>query len=164
MSGFADSYLGQLRAALGQVPLLSVGARVLIEDGQGRFLILRRADNGLWGVPGGGMEVGESLLDTARREALEETNAGLRDLFAFGLSSDPVVEHYVYPNGDPVQSISLLTHADHDGGPLRATDGEATEFRFAAPGDIDPATFTPPEFPIFDHWARFRETGAFQVV
>ena len=164
MSGFADSYLGRIRAAAGQETLLAVGARILIENDAGQFLILLRADNGLWGLPGGGMEIGESLMETALREAREETGLALTEVQPFGLSSDPVAETYVYPNGDPVQSISLLTHARFAGGDIRAIDGEAVAFRFAPVDEIDPATFTPPEYPVFAHWARFCETGRFQVV
>ncbi|MBC7083782.1 MAG: NUDIX domain-containing protein [Firmicutes bacterium] len=31
-------------------------------------MLLRRKDNGCWGLPGGAMELGESLEETARRE------------------------------------------------------------------------------------------------
>ncbi|WP_179380603.1 NUDIX domain-containing protein [Jannaschia marina] len=161
---FADSYLGRLRAAMGSVPLISVGIRVLVDDGAGRFLLIRRADNGLWGVIGGSMELGESLSDAAHREAREEANAMLRDLTPFGLSSDPEIERYTYPNGDRVQSVSLMFHAHLVPGDLRPVDGEATELRFVAPDDIDLETMVAPERPIFAAYARFRATGEFQLI
>lgn len=161
---FSESYLGQLRAAVGQMPLLSIGARVLVEDAQGRFLILRRADDGKWGLPGGGMELGESLMQTAARELLEETNLVLSDATPFGISSDPQVERHVYPNGDPVQAIALLVHMRAAGGKLLANDGEAQGFRFATPAQIEAVDFVTPERPTFAHWQRFVQTGVFQVV
>jgi ADP-ribose pyrophosphatase YjhB (NUDIX family) len=46
-----------------------VGATLLILNQHDQLLMLRRNDNEIWGVPGGAMEPGESLVDTARREA-----------------------------------------------------------------------------------------------
>ncbi|MEM7643800.1 MAG: NUDIX domain-containing protein [Pseudomonadota bacterium] len=161
---FADSYLGGLRALVGPRPLLAVGVRVLVEDSEGRFLILQRSDSGHWGLPGGSMELGESLMDAVHRETREETNLTLTDVRPFGLSSDPRVERYTYPNRDVLQSVSLLVHAGAVDGPLAANDGEALAFRFVRPEKIDPATFTAPEWPTFGHWRRHLETGAFQIV
>lgn len=163
MNDFAASYLGRLRAAVGPMPLISVGIRVLVEDEAGRILLIRRADDGFLGVVAGSMELGESLIDAAHREAREEANVVLRDLTPFGLSSNPATERHVYPNGDEVQAVSLLIHARMVDGPLRANDGEATGFRFAAPDDIDLATLVAPERTIFPAFTRFRETGMFQV-
>jgi 8-oxo-dGTP pyrophosphatase MutT (NUDIX family) len=44
-----------------------------IIDDRGQILLIRRADNGLWAMPGGGLEVGETPAQGAVREALEET-------------------------------------------------------------------------------------------
>lgn len=41
---------------------------VVVPDGNRRVLLIRRSDNGLWALPGGTMDVGESLPDTAVRE------------------------------------------------------------------------------------------------
>lgn len=51
------------------------GVGVAVMDG-GRVLLIKRGNDpgrGLWAVPGGKVEWGESLIETARREALEET-------------------------------------------------------------------------------------------
>lgn len=55
------------------VPLVGVGALVV---GDGRVLLIRRGtepSKGQWSIPGGLVEVGESLRDAVIREALEET-------------------------------------------------------------------------------------------
>ncbi len=62
-------------------PLIGVGAVII--DTQGRVLLVQRGSEprkGHWSIPGGLVELGESLLDAVRREALEET----------GLTVEPV--------------------------------------------------------------------------
>ncbi|HEX5695641.1 MAG TPA: NUDIX hydrolase [Acidimicrobiia bacterium] len=54
-------------------PLVGVGVAVI---DQGRILLVRRANDpgrGLWAVPGGKVDVGESLKEAAAREVREET-------------------------------------------------------------------------------------------
>lgn len=55
-------------------------ADAAIIDAAGRLLLIRRADNGLWALPGGGLDVGETPAEGAVREALEES----------GVASEPV--------------------------------------------------------------------------
>lgn len=162
---FAKSYLGQLRAHVGSRPLLVIGVRVLIEDAEGRILILKRSDTGDWGLPAGSLELGESLMDAIHREAKEETNATLEDVQVFGVSSNPAVECYTYPNGDQIQNVSILATARLAAGTvIGSNDGEADAFRFVAPEAIEQASFSPPEFPAFGYFRAWRETGQFQFV
>lgn len=51
---------------------LVVGAAAIVDE-DGRILLLRRADNRLWAMPGGYMEVGETPAEAVAREVLEET-------------------------------------------------------------------------------------------
>ena len=159
---FADSYLGQIRALVGHRPLLVIGVRVVIEDAQGRVLILRRQDTGDWGLPAGAMELGESLAEAMRREVREETDLSLGEIEVFGISSDPGTECFTYPNGDQVQGVSILAHARAPGGTPAANDGEAAGFRFVDPVGIPAEGFTRPEYPSLQAFLRWRETGRFQ--
>ncbi|MEV6525931.1 NUDIX domain-containing protein [Longispora sp. NPDC051575] len=71
---WAESYHGRLRAFAGdEEVLIFVGARCLLRDDGGRILLIRRSDNGLWAVPAGGMELGDSVRQCAVREVWEET-------------------------------------------------------------------------------------------
>ena len=160
--GFAESYLGQLRAAVGHRPLLVIGVRVMVEDSAGRVLILRRSDTGDWGLPAGAMELGDSLEAAMRREVLEETNLRLGAIEVFGISSDPAIENFTYPNGDQVQTVSILARAPMAGGAPGSNDGEAEDFRFVDPGSVRAEHFTRPEFPSLQACLRWRETRAFQ--
>ena len=48
-------------------------ANVAVTDDAGRILMIHRSDNDNWAVPGGAMDLGESLVDCAVRETKEET-------------------------------------------------------------------------------------------
>ncbi len=50
-----------------------VGANAIIFNEAGQTLLTRRADNGLWCIPGGHLDFDEDIRQTAIREALEET-------------------------------------------------------------------------------------------
>jgi len=50
----------------------AVGDAAVIDD-DGRILLLQRSDNGLWAMPGGALEVGETAAAGVAREAVEET-------------------------------------------------------------------------------------------
>ena len=82
-------YIEELRALIGHRPIIMVGATVLITDFKGRLLLMRRLDNSCWGVPGGSMEPGESLEQTAQREAREETGLEIGKMSLFGIFSGP---------------------------------------------------------------------------
>ena len=62
-----------LRATVFSRPTPASAGDAAIIDKEGRILLVRRADNGKWAMPGGALEVGETPADGAVREALEET-------------------------------------------------------------------------------------------
>ena len=64
-------YYKQLRQYVGHQPLILPGSNVLILNDKGEILLQER-EPGIYGLPGGLMELGESFEDTARREVLEE--------------------------------------------------------------------------------------------
>jgi ADP-ribose pyrophosphatase YjhB (NUDIX family) len=65
---------------------LSVSALVF----RGReLLLMRRSDNGYWSLPGGFVEIGESVSDAARREVMEETGFTVELGRLVGVYSEP---------------------------------------------------------------------------
>lgn len=48
-----------------------VAVSAVVSDSDGRVLLIRRTDNGLYAIPGDALEVGETLGDAVRREALD---------------------------------------------------------------------------------------------
>lgn len=129
-----DSYFGQLRALAGDRTLLLTAARVVARDGAGRLLLIRRADNGVWSVPAGAMELGESVTDCAVRELREETGLEATELTAFALHTGPA---YTSANmfGDTYQHFIVLFRADRWHGELARVTDETTDAGFFPDGE-----------------------------
>lgn len=71
-------------------PLLTVDCVAF--DGRGRTLLIRRRNPpfaGQFALPGGFVDVGETVEDACRREVAEETGIAVRDLVLVGVYSDP---------------------------------------------------------------------------
>ena len=66
-----------------------------------------RTDNKKWGLPGGSIEIGEKVEDTALREVKEETGLTicLKELNLFGVFFSFKRQHYIYPHGDEVYNV-----------------------------------------------------------
>jgi len=62
-----------LRAPVFSRPTPFSGGDGAVIDAEGRLLLIRRADNGLWAMPGGALEVGETPAEGTLREVWEET-------------------------------------------------------------------------------------------
>ena len=72
-SGTSVDNLEPLRnTVMAQPTPFTVGDAAIIDE-SGRMLLIRRADNGLWAMPGGLLDVGETAAAGVVREALEET-------------------------------------------------------------------------------------------
>ncbi|MEV8328091.1 NUDIX domain-containing protein [Kitasatospora sp. NPDC056731] len=114
---------------------LVVAASAVVTDDEGRILLQRRTDNGLYALPGGTMDLGESLPGTAVREVREETGFDVEITGLVGTYTDP--RHVIaYSDGEVRQQFNVCFTARITGGELRISD-ESTDVRFVAPGDIE---------------------------
>lgn len=114
---------------------LVVAASAVFADGEGRILLQRRRDNGLWALPGGGMDVGESLPGAAVREVREETGLAVEVTGLVGTYTDP--RHVIaYDDGEVRRQFNVCFTARVVGGALAISE-ESTELRFVAPEDIE---------------------------
>lgn len=77
--------------------------------GTGAFeiLLMQRSDNGQWGLPGGHVEPGESLVDAVAREVHEETGWRIAVGDLIGVYSDPARQVIDYGGGNRVHSVNL---------------------------------------------------------
>ena len=138
------SYIRELRALVGHRPLIVPGAAVLIFDQQNRLLLQHRQDNQQWGLIGGSMEIGESLEETAKREAFEET--GLDELDWFSLFSGQELI-YQYPHGDIIVNVVAVYISRQFRGKLKIDREEGYELRFFKLNEL-PLDISPPDQPI----------------
>ena len=145
-------YILDLRKAVGHRCLLQVGASVIVEDRQGRILLEKRTDNGLWGYPGGGTELDERVENAAKRELLEETGLTANSMTLFGVFSGPET-HYVYPNGDEVSNVDVVFLCRNWTGTIRPQEEEVSEIRFFSAADLPPVEqLSPPIRPALLKW------------
>ncbi len=95
----------------------------------GEILLQKRRD-GLWEVPGGFIELGESTEEAGRREVLEETGIEIGKVDLVGVFSGK--QHYVkLPNGDEFYPITIAyVSREIKGGVLKADGTETTEAKF----------------------------------
>ncbi|WP_016905748.1 NUDIX hydrolase [Streptomyces xiaopingdaonensis] len=114
---------------------LVVAASAAVTDEQGRILLRRRADNGLWALPGGGMEPTESLPEAAVREVKEETGLDVEITGLVGTYTDP--RHVVACTGGEVRRQCNVCFAARIAGGEPALSEESTELRFVPPDELD---------------------------
>ncbi|MFE6918298.1 MULTISPECIES: NUDIX domain-containing protein [Streptomyces] len=112
-----------------------VAASAVVTDDQGRILLQRRRDNNLWALPGGGMDLGDSLPGTAVREVKEETGLDVEITGLVGTYTDP--RHIIeYSDGEVRRQFNVCFTARVTGGSLAVSE-ESTEVRFVAPAELD---------------------------
>ncbi len=130
-----NGYLKDLRLLVGSRPLIVPGACVILRDARGAILLQRRTDDGLWGLPGGAMEPGETLEETARRELREETGLEAAQLRLLDVISGEEVYHR-YPNGDEVYNVVAAFIGDAPEKGPRPDHDESSETRYFPADDL----------------------------
>jgi ADP-ribose pyrophosphatase YjhB (NUDIX family) len=111
----------------------SVTAVALNEAGE--VLLIHKTDNDLWALPGGGVDVGESVADAAVRETKEETGFDVEVTGLVGLYTNPA-HVMAYDDGEVRQQFSICFTAKITGGKLR-TSSESKEVAFVRPDRLD---------------------------
>ena len=113
-------------------------ASAIVTNERGEILMQRRVDNNFWALPGGTMEFGETIVQTAEREVREETGFDVRVDGIIGTFSDP--RHIIeYSDGEVRQQFNICFHATLLGGELSSSN-ESKEVRWIHPeqlGDLE---------------------------
>ncbi|WP_027345062.1 NUDIX hydrolase [Hamadaea tsunoensis] len=100
------------------LPRHSVSVTGVVVDDQDRVLVIQRRDNGRWELPGGVLELEESIPDGMKREVLEET----------GVHVEPVRLTGVYKN-IKVGVVALVFRARYvSGQPTTTDESQAVEW------------------------------------
>ncbi len=122
-------YITYLRSMVGHEKVLMPVCGALIFDEQGRILLQLRSDTNSWGIPGGFMELDESIEDTARRETMEETGIKLGELNFYGIYSGRDF-HKTFPNGDQAALVQILFTCRDYSGDIHFNDRETLDAQF----------------------------------
>ena len=104
--------------ALGIRPSVSA----VIFDRRGRLLLQQRSDGGQWGLPGGAVEIGESVRGAIEREVREETGLTVVVRRMVGVYSEPALQVVRYPDGNVWHYISVCFECAVRGGELTTCD------------------------------------------
>jgi len=83
-------------------------ANVVVVNDAGEILLIHRTDNGNWALPGGAMDLGESLTDTAIRETVEETGIEVEITGLVGIYTDPRHVILYTSDGEVRQEFSVV--------------------------------------------------------
>lgn len=106
----------------------------IFDSSRQKILLTRRSDNGLWCLPGGGAEAGESVAEACERETLEETGLIVKVTKLLGVYSDP---HMIaqYADGNRIHIVALNFEVEVLGGELVVTD-ETTDVKYFDLNDV----------------------------
>lgn len=117
-----------------QANSLRPAVSAFVQDSTGRVLMIRRTDNDLYSIPGGGQDVGETIGRTVIREVKEETGIDVEPIDIIGVYSDP--NHVIaYTDGEVRQQFSICFRARPVGGGLR-TSSESSEVHWVTRAEL----------------------------
>lgn len=137
--------------ALGIRPSVSA----VIFDRRGRLLLQQRSDGGQWGLPGGSVEIGESVTDAVRREVREETGLHVAVGRLIGVYSAPERQVVRYPDGNVWHYVNVCFECAARGGALQTCD-ETLALDYFSPRRL-------PEAVLSNHKIRIRDACARRV-
>jgi ADP-ribose pyrophosphatase YjhB (NUDIX family) len=108
---------------------------VVVVNNQDQILLIRRSDNDNWAVPGGAIDLGESMTQAAVRETREETGIDCEVTGLVGIYTDPKHVILYTSNGEARQEFSIVLTARPLAGEPTPSD-ESTEVRWVSRADI----------------------------
>lgn len=106
----------------------------IVQDEEGRVLLIHKTDNDLWALPGGGHELGESIADTVVREVEEETGYLVEVERITGTYTNPA-HVMAYEDGEVRQQFSIAFAARLVDGSAR-TSSESKRVEWVSPEEI----------------------------
>lgn len=122
------NYIQQLRSIIGTKPIIAPGSAIIVMNNENELLLQLRSDTLDWGIPGGGMELGDSFEETAKKELYEETGLIANRLEVIGLASGKEF-YYKFPHGDEIYNATVIFKASDVTGTL-TKDEESLEIDY----------------------------------
>lgn len=114
-------------------------ANVVVTNDSGEILMISRTDNDNWAIPGGAMDIGESLPQTAVRETKEETGIDCEVTGLVGIYTDPKHVILYTSDGEARQEFSAVFTARYVGGEPTPSS-ESREVHWVAPAEVEKLT------------------------
>jgi ADP-ribose pyrophosphatase YjhB (NUDIX family) len=108
---------------------------VVVTNDDGDVLLIRRTDNQNWAVPGGAIDLGESMVQAAVRETKEESGIDCSITGLVGIYTDPKHVILYTSNGEARQEFSILLTARATGGAPTPSD-ESSEVQWVPQADL----------------------------
>ena len=146
-----------IRSLVGHIPMhRPVVVLVIYKDG--KVLLQKREDNGMWALHGGGMDVGETYIDTLNREIEEELGITPIDPKLLGIFSGEKMYHKYEKSKDEVYVLSHAFICSDYEGDIKFTDGEVKELKWF---DVDnlPENIFHLNKPVIDSLKEYLKTG-----
>lgn len=130
-----SEYLKNLRANIGRDLLMLPSVAAIIRDERGRIL-LQEKSNGIWSLPAGAIEPGETPAKAVVREVWEETGLTVRPMCIAGVFGGANGFRYTYSNGDSVEYTVILFDCEKIDGELGANDDETVRLEYFSPDEM----------------------------
>lgn len=130
-----EPYFKLIRRHIGSEPFVAAAGVAAVFDDGGRLLLVRRADDGTWSLPGGMVELGERIDQTVVNEIKEETGLDIVPERLIGIHS---TDTYLvrFPNGDRIKAASCLFRCRVVAGDLAPDLDEVLQARFFASDEL----------------------------
>lgn len=122
-------YISNLRKYIGHDPLIGIGATTLVFNKDNELLLNLRTDTNSWGIPGGSMELYETIEETAVRELKEEAGINAERLELLKVLSGEDY-YFEYPNGDKLWTVIVLFKVEKYTGEIKVSDNESNKLKF----------------------------------
>lgn len=123
-----SNYIKWIRSKVGNEQIILNFSGACITNEHGDILLQKRSSReDIWGLPGGAVELGESIEESAIREIKEETGLDVSLKYLVGVYSKYFTE---YENGDKAQSICYFFKGDVVGGNLQIDNCETFDLKF----------------------------------
>lgn len=151
-----SDYIGELRKIIGTGPIIMCGANVILLNEKDEILLHHRIDIDCWGLPGGAMELGESLEETARREVFEEVGLTCEEMRLFNVYSGEEF-YYKYPNGDEVYNVTVTYLCKDYWGEIEVDPSEGRDAKFFSLNEIPSNLSSPIEGIVKEFISRYDE-------
>lgn len=134
------NYIKYVRNFIGTKPIIAPGSAIIVQNNKNEILLQLRSDTLDWGIPGGGMELGDTFEETAHRELFEETGLTTEALQLITVVSGKEF-YFQFPHGDEIYNATAVYKATKTKGTLKI-DGESIKLSYFPLNDLPQLNYT----------------------